>query len=713
MRRKSCWLRDLSAVLLVLFGAVSLIAPAQLSVEVAVDDHALPLLVSVSVSGGSAPYRVSLECRSAFDEPIEVSCDGVESSSVFALPTNRRGTVVVSVSDANANSEALEVVAGKDVLQGQAFVLDGGRFKPTSSGVERPVWDQLFPQGLDEYWSSTELAFSSEGQDLVEASAAWPGTYRLRYGEETLDVFVSGSSSVAIRGMCDDYAPRGLGYTNLDEHFEHMRRVGINAIQFMTKFSMESVTDTAIHAASPFPYWDSLLECAMRQAKRHGFTVMLRFCLGLDADWPEADNLQDGLQPSDWDAWFAQYSEYVLKYAELAERAGCDIYAFSDTLQTTYVFEQRYRSLIARIRDCFTGQLTVLTGPDAPRLDEISFWDALDYIGIDGSLHTARHVDYDNAADLSTADVYEMFKADLESEILPTARTYGKPVLWGEVYYRSVLRSTYCASGLSIEDFTAMHAPGASKEFEIVKSYAEQAKGYDAMLRLVQEYQDVIAGLFALHWPLVDPIPLWCCNHGSHIIPFTPAEAVFSSWWSQSQHDDLRAAGDTDEGCSEYVDFSWEAPYRGFWAIDAFGDSSAQFQTSESGPDASPVEFLTFEYSNPNDYFLRLRYVLNSEETDYSDYQGVVLALASLGTARLQIELSFGEWTGAYSPPLSVGTTTSLIKIPFERFVVPEEDVAKECLASNRPDTCHIAGISILPLDTAGALYVYGLGVYR
>jgi len=258
-----------------------------------------------------------------------------------------------------------------------------------------------------------------------------------------------------------------------------------------------------------------------------------------------------------------------------------------------------------------------------------------------------------------------------------------------------------------------MHAPGASKEFEIVKSYAEQAKGYDAMLRLVQEYQGVIAGLFALHWPLVDPLPLWCCNHGSHIIPFTPAETVFSSWWSQSQHDDLRAAGDTDEGCMEYADFSWKTPYRGFWAIDAFGDSSAQFQTSESGLDASPVEFLTFEYSNPNDYFLRLRYVLNSEETDYSDYQGVVLAVASLGTARFQIELSFGEWTGAYSPPLSVGTTTSLIKIPFEHFVVPEEDVAKECLASNRPDACHIAGISILPLDTAGVLYVYGLGVYR
>ena len=75
------------------------------------------------------------------------------------------------------------------------------------------------------------------------------------------------------------------------------------------------------------------------------------------------------------------YESAILRYAELCEEVGADIYAFSDTLQTTYRFEDRYRALISSIRSVYSGGLTVLTGPYEDRLEEVGFWDALDYIG--------------------------------------------------------------------------------------------------------------------------------------------------------------------------------------------------------------------------------------------------------------------------------------------------------------------------------------------
>jgi len=692
-----------------------------LCVEVDIDESALPLLVRVEIAGGTPPYHVSLRAVDALGHTHEFQRDVTDSTAEFPLQSNGPFSLTVDVIDFAQQTQLVQLQALRQIKQGESFALDGGRYQQSAKPSDRSddgSWMQILPAGTDEYWSSTELGMEPAGPSLVITSAPWPGIYRLQYAEETsLDVLISPSSTLAIRGMCNDYAPRPLGYTHLEENLEHMKRVGVNAIQFIKLLFMDSETGTTIRDSSPFPYWDDLLACAIERAKEQGFTVMLRLVIMLDAPWPKADNLQDRLEPSDWDAWFAEYERYELKYADLAESAGVDIYAFSDTLQTTYSHVDRYRELIARIRDTYSGELTILTGPYAERLDEVPFWDALDYIGLDGSLHSAAYVDYQSAADLTTDQLYGIYRQAFEENVLPTAREFRKPILWGEVYYNSVLRSTYSANGLPISEFIRLHDEGDAADFELIPSYAEQAKGYDATLRVIHDYRDLIVGLFALQWTLEDPLLHWCCNLGTHTIPFTPAETVFRIWWNPNAIPEEEESTTFAVDCSQFAEFS-ESGYRGFWTLDSFGHSHASTERRVYGPEAVPVECVVLTYANPSHDFLRLRYTMHPEQRDYSDYTGVVLALSASERTDVLIEVAFGEreheeWIPSFSDPIEIDSEIRFIQIPFENLEVPTREMREYALSSNRPDSEDIVGLGIWPQQSRGEIYIYGIGVYR
>lgn len=686
----------------------------EMSVSVRIDTAALPILVHASIENGTAPLSVEITVTTTLLDTIRKSIKSSSGELVVALPTNLDQTVHIEARSANGETASAARDVSVPIFQFESFSLDESRYQGAvllSDDVGKHGVNRADAVGAgDRFVLPAPFGFS-DGNRLVTVD--WPARYLVKLGAgQPLIVTVQAREEgrLPIRGVCDDYAGRPLGYTHLNEQFRRMTEAGVNAIQFIKLLSMDSETDPQIHDPNPMPDRDEQLRDGMRAAKAAGFHVMLRLVIFLDAPWPRADNLQDRLEPADWDVWFDAYDSFVLHYAQLCEEAGADIFSFSDTLQTTYRFEARYRELIDKMRDVYSGKLTVLTGPYADRLNAISFWDALDYVGIDGSLHTAGYVAFANADRLPVDAIYEIFVKEFEQNVLPTVEAVHKPLLWGEIYYGSVERSTYSASGVPVTEFIAAHDDDRAISYEPGTDFEQQALGHSAMLHLMQSYSEYFEGSFALQWTLEDPLLQWCCAGGSFQIAFTPTEDVFSLWWTSGAANPRAIRfRDTYDGV-ETAEFSATA-YRGFWEVDSFGRSSGTFEVTSQGPQVAAINVVSFEFSNPSGDFLRLRYTMNRSQRDYSDWDGIVLAVSAEATCSAKIEVAFSDWTSAFSLPQTIGPTPRIICLPFGAFeLAPDEDKPATATAVDPSD---IDGVSIWPTAGAGKITVYAIGVYR
>ena len=85
-------------------------------------------------------------------------------------------------------------------------------------------------------------------------------------------------------------------------------------------------------------------------------------------------------EPGQWTAFFADYSDWIVTLAELAEQEGAQIFCIGTELRHSLPFESDWRQLIKSIRKVYHGKLTYAANWDSYRL--VPFWDELDFIGI-------------------------------------------------------------------------------------------------------------------------------------------------------------------------------------------------------------------------------------------------------------------------------------------------------------------------------------------
>jgi len=702
---------------LVLVAALALVAPSMasiaggaLTISIAQNAEALPILVEVSITGGSPPFQLHLTTDTTFETPLDEPLIAEQRDVMVHILSNRVQTITATVSDASGISCTGQQLIGRQVSQDEEFLLDAARF---GGGSATGAWTQVTDLGDETYCSTTPLLMEMvDGK--VRTRATWPGAYFFRVSPagELVKVVVEPMSGpeIAIRGMCLGSNPHPLGFSYVDDHLARMARDGVNAIQFIKVFEMKSVTDTEIQDPAGFPSWDESLFCAIRQVKAAGFTVMLRIMLCLDAPWPQSDNLMTGLHPRDWEAWFTNYEGIVLRYAALAQDAGVDIYLFADSLYTTFAFEARYRDLVARMRQVFGGALVVASGPWVEGgLNSVRFWDALDYVCITGSLLSMGDVPYEEALELNTDGLTAIYLGQFEREIAPVARRFQKPILWAEVYYSSVVGSTYSPNGVPFWGSGIQNA-----EYEMTPSYREQAKGYDAMLRVIEAYKELFAGVFCLNWPFWDPAELLCCSKGTFIIRGTPAEEVFDTWWGTNSPGLLPGSSQSGE-CLVIDEFAPRA--RGGWELDGPWGAWEEEVLHQGQPEE--MSRIKVDVSNPNGDFFRLRYTLY-QGRDLSSYQGIALAASAATTTHVRVELamltSAGQWIDRFfSEPVELGPETRLITLPFGAFSLTPEAQAEFVLGPHDLDTVRVCGVCIWSVESTGIFYVWswGVGAYR
>ena len=85
----------------------------------------------------------------------------------------------------------------------------------------------------------------------------------------------------------------------------------------------------------------------------------------------------------DWEILQLSYAKFIFSFAKVAEEKSVDLFCIGTEWEKFVVERPIYwKVLIEKVRTIYSGKLTYAANWD--EYDKVSFWDELDYVGIDG-----------------------------------------------------------------------------------------------------------------------------------------------------------------------------------------------------------------------------------------------------------------------------------------------------------------------------------------
>ena len=294
-----------------------------------------------------------------------------------------------------------------------------------------------------------------------------------------------------------------------DRALEALATTGANAAGITANFYQDAGRSSAVYRDGELTPSDEALARAIRRAHALGLRVFLvPHLLVKDGTWhAEVD-------PEDPDAWFATYTDVLLHYAHLAEEHGVEELSIGVELYGVVVrYPQRWREVIAQVRQVYSGQLTYGANwwaPERPEYWQVEFWDDLDYVGIQAyfSLTTTPR---------PTREELLAAWQPWVQDVARLVRQVQKPVVFTEVGYRSIEA-----------------APGwpwdANRDGAV--SPETQAAAYEALLQAWGD-RPWFRGVFWWYW---QPDPRAGGPHDDDFTPQgKPAQEVLRTWYGGPQ----------------------------------------------------------------------------------------------------------------------------------------------------------------------------------
>lgn len=284
----------------------------------------------------------------------------------------------------------------------------------------------------------------------------------------------------SMRGVCW-VAGDSIGTHNFDD----LMAIGGNWIS-QTPFAWQpDIYGPALHLNNDRAWWgeaDRGIIHTTELAKQNGIKVMLKPHIWLrsaDGKWRSDLAMKN---EADWDLWFANYEVMILHYAELAERMQMESLCIGTELhQTTKHHPERWRAIIKKIRAIYSGDLTYAANW-YKEYEEISFWDELDYIGIQGYFPLS---DKENPTKADLKAAWSKHKKD----IYKIAEKFDKKVVFTEIGYKNTADSAK-------EPWTW---PQKLDKKTVITSNEMQIKLYEAMFESLY-HEQWVDGFFIWKW---------------------------------------------------------------------------------------------------------------------------------------------------------------------------------------------------------------------
>jgi hypothetical protein len=146
---------------------------------------------------------------------------------------------------------------------------------------------------------------------------------------------------------------------------------------------------------------------------------------------------------SDWQAWYASYSAFVVRYAEMAQTLGVDLFSIGHGLECTSYREADWRTVAEAARQVYAGPITYSSGDEDAWLS-IPWWDAVDAIGI-----RPNQIELAHTSDPSVEELQASWEPVVE-RLGELSEQWDRPVIVTSLGYPSI-------DGISTEPWNADH----------------------------------------------------------------------------------------------------------------------------------------------------------------------------------------------------------------------------------------------------------------
>jgi hypothetical protein len=357
--------------------------------------------------------------------------------------------------------------------------------------------------------------------------------YLLTSCDHQLGTSIQISSSDKHRGVCWVGGPYEISESEVQE----IASKGVNWISqtpfgWQRAYDQPYISDNREAKTRGFdPWWgesDAGLIKTTSLAKAHGIKTILKPHIWLSdqsGKWRGEISMSTN---EDWQTWFQEYEDFILHYAQLAEAHQMDMFCIGTELhQTAMLREEDWRQLIAKIRLIYSGPLTYAANFSGEYQD-IQFWDALDYIGVQG------YFPLTDREEPSLEELQEGWKKPMK-QLGAFSEKYKKPILFTEIGYKST-------KDAGISPWTW---PQRLSKEERALHYSEETQAllYEAMMQEVMK-APFMAGIHLWKWfpnyqKRLETMKNRQSSTSFYDIDFTPqgkkAETVMTKWFYEFQ----------------------------------------------------------------------------------------------------------------------------------------------------------------------------------
>lgn len=292
------------------------------------------------------------------------------------------------------------------------------------------------------------------------------------------------------------------------QQLEEIAALGASHVAVVVTYFQEDVFAHEIVADPRRTPTLSTIRRTLRTASRLGLETMLFPYVRVDRKL-EPDHWRGTLRPRDRDAWFNAYERWILSLARIAAATNTSILSLGSEMSTMDIDEERWRAIIASVREVFPGRITYSSNWD--HYERVMFWDALDLIGLTGYFELVPPDDLDPDLD----QIIEGWR-EWHVRLMRWQSHHDRPLLMTEVGYRS--------------NDGAAAFPWRWGQEENQVDLEEQRQLYQAYARIWSD-EPRLGGVFFWNW--------WG-EGGQTCHDYTPrgkpAESVLRQWFSRALH---------------------------------------------------------------------------------------------------------------------------------------------------------------------------------
>jgi len=298
----------------------------------------------------------------------------------------------------------------------------------------------------------------------------------------------SSSSSTwnTIRGI--DFFPFNstvLSSAAIISELDEVVRVGANVVAINFMIVQENATSNVVWASNDTTPTDESLQIFIQEAHSRHLSLFLKPLVICQNTGCEMVNLK----PSDPEAWFASYGEYMMSLASFAESNGVEMLSVglelllmsSDPALTPY-----WERLIKDIRTQFSGVLTYSSIFYPFETQRVPFWSSLDMISMDTyvpMMLTVKQPVPTLQQMIQTFDNY-FEKVSKWHQTLP-ANVSSLPILFSEVGYPSSLQGITTPSLNPHKECTGTSAANFTLQQMAFEAFFESAPKYQQELNFL------------------------------------------------------------------------------------------------------------------------------------------------------------------------------------------------------------------------------------